>query len=156
VPASVAYPQELSLTVEATPGIDAALVEAGDAFDVEAMHELWEAALVASEVDGSRVWRHGDFHTGNLLTTGGRLGAVIDFGELGGGDPACDLIIAFTLMSAGTRATFRAALEVDEATWTRGRGWALATGLTAYLAYAAVDPRVAAQTTHQITQALAG
>ncbi|WP_439383094.1 aminoglycoside phosphotransferase family protein [Amycolatopsis lexingtonensis] len=136
------------------PATRSAIAETGDTFDAAAMTELWDAAL--AHRDGSPVWCHGDFHTGNLLTTGGHLSAVIDFGELGVGDPACDLIIAFTLMSAGTRATFRAALDVDDATWTRGRGWALATGLNAHTAYAAVDPRVAAQTTRQITQALAG
>lgn len=134
----------------------AAIAKVGDAFDAAAMTELWDAALAAPEWDRPPVWFHGDFHTGNLLTTNGRLSAVIDFGELGVGDPACDLIIAFTLMSAETRATFRAALEVDDATWTRGRGWALATGLNAYVSYAAVNPRVAAQTTRQITQALLG
>jgi aminoglycoside phosphotransferase (APT) family kinase protein len=133
-----------------------AIAQVGDAFDTVAMAELWDAALAASEGDHPPVWFHGDFHTGNLLTTSGRLSAVIDFGELGVGDPACDLIIAFTLMSAETRATFRAALDVDDPTWTRGRGWALATGLNAYISYAAVNPRVAAQTTRQITQALAG
>jgi aminoglycoside phosphotransferase (APT) family kinase protein len=102
------------------------------------------------------VWFHGDFHTGNLLTVDGRLSAVIDFGGLGVGDPASDLTIAFTLMSADSRAAFRAALGVDDATWTRGRGWALTTGLNAYTAYAAVNPRVAAQTTRQITEALIG
>ncbi|WP_340683241.1 aminoglycoside phosphotransferase family protein [Amycolatopsis coloradensis] len=134
----------------------AAITKVGDAFDTAAMTDLWDAALAAAEWDGPPVWFHGDFHTGNLLTTGGRLSAVIDFGELGVGDPACDLIIAFTLMTAETRATFRAALDVDDSTWTRGRGWALATGLNAYVSYAAVNPRVAAQTTRQITQALLG
>jgi aminoglycoside phosphotransferase (APT) family kinase protein len=89
-------------------------------------------------------------------STSGRLSAVIDFGGLGVGDPACDLVIAFTLLSAATRATFRASLDLDDATWTRGRGWALATGLNAYISYAAVNPHVAAQTTRQITRALAG
>ena len=134
----------------------AAIARAGDVFDTAAMAELWAEALAAPRWDRPPVWFHGDFHTGNLLTTDGRLSAVIDFGELGVGDPACDLIIAYTLMSAGTRRTFRAALEVDDATWTRGRGWALATGLNAYVTYAAVNPRVAAQTTRQITEALAG
>ncbi len=59
-------------------------------------------------------------------------------------------------MSAKSRAAFRTALDVDDATWTRGRGWALATGLNAYTSYAAVNPRVAEQTTRQITQALIG
>ncbi|MFI6702464.1 aminoglycoside phosphotransferase family protein [Streptomyces sp. NPDC050509] len=134
----------------------AAIAEVGGVFDRAAMTELWNAALGAPGWDRPPVWFHGDFHTGNLLTFEGRLSAVIDFGELGIGDPACDLTIAFTLMSAGSRAAFRAALGVDDATWTRGRGWALTTGLNAYTSYAAVNPRVAAQTTRQITGALIG
>ncbi|MEV7340742.1 aminoglycoside phosphotransferase family protein [Streptomyces sp. NPDC093544] len=134
----------------------AAIAEVGGTFDAAAMTELWDAALSAPGWERPPVWFHGDFHTGNLLTVDGRLSAVIDFGELGVGDPACDLTIAFTLMSAGPRAAFRAALGVDDATWIRGRGWALATGLNAHVSYAAVDPRVAAQTTRQITQALIG
>lgn len=125
-------------------------------FDAVAMTELWDAALGAPGWDRPPVWFHGDLHTGNLLTTEGRLDAVIDFGELGIGDPSCDLTIAFTLMSAGTRAVFRDVLGVDDATWARGRGWALTTGLNAYTAYAADHPRVAAQTTRQITEALIG
>lgn len=134
----------------------AAIAEVDGAFDTAAMTELWDAALSAPGWDGPPVWFHGDFHTGNLLTVAGRLSAVIDFGELGIGDPACDLTIAYTLMSAGSRAVFRATLGVDDATWTRGRGWALATGLNAYTSYSAVNPRVAAQTTRQITEALIG
>ncbi|UCM91723.1 aminoglycoside phosphotransferase family protein [Streptomyces marincola] len=133
----------------------AAIAETGGVFDAAAMTALWDAALSAPAWDRTPVWFHGDFHTGNLLTVDGRLSAVIDFGGLGIGDPARDLMIAFTLMSPGSRAAFRAALDVDDATWTRGRGWALATGLTAYTIYAAVDSRVAAQTTRQITAALA-
>ncbi|MER6951199.1 aminoglycoside phosphotransferase family protein [Nonomuraea sp. NPDC000554] len=128
----------------------------GTAFNTAAMTELWDAALNAPAWDHPPLWSHGDLHTGNLLTVGGRLSAVIDFGELGIGDPARDLIIAFTLMTPRSRAIFRAALGVDDATWTRGRGWALATGLNAYTSYAAVNPRVATQTTRQITQALIG
>ncbi|MEU8379899.1 aminoglycoside phosphotransferase family protein [Streptosporangium sp. NPDC048865] len=134
----------------------AAIAKVGGVFDAAAMTELWDAALSAPGWGRPPVWVHGDFHTGNLLVDGGRLSAVIDFGGLGIGDPACDLMIAFTLMSARSRAVFRAALGVDDATWTRGRGWALATGLNAYTYYAAVDPRVAVQTTRQITEALIG
>ncbi|MFF7199069.1 aminoglycoside phosphotransferase family protein [Streptomyces sp. NPDC008079] len=134
----------------------AAVARVGDAFDAAAMAGLWDAALRAPAWGRPPVWVHGDFHTGNLLTVDGRLSAVIDFGGLALGDPACDLMVAFTLMSAGSRAAFRATLGVDDATWTRGRGWALATGLNAYVSYAADDPRVAAQTTRQITQALTG
>ncbi|KIQ61576.1 hypothetical protein TR51_19735 [Kitasatospora griseola] len=134
----------------------AAVAALDGVFDGAAMTTLWEAALGAPAWGRPPVWVHGDFHTGNLLTVDGRLGAVIDFGGLGLGDPACDLTIAFTLLEAGTRTAFRTALGVDEATWLRGRGWALATGLNAYTHYAAVNPRVAARTTRQITEALRG
>lgn len=134
----------------------AAIAATSGVFDAGAMTELWNATLDAPCWEWPAVWFHGDFHTGNLLTVDGRLGAVIDFGGLGVGDPACDLMIAFTLLSAGSRAVFREALGVDDATWLRGRGWALATGLNAYTVYAAVDARVAAQTTRQIRAALAG
>lgn len=134
----------------------AAIAEVDGVFDAAAMTELWEAALSAPDWGRSPVWFHGDFHTGNLLTVEGRISAVIDFGGLGMGDPACDLMIAYTLLSAESRAVFRETLGVDDATWLRGRGWALATGLNAYNYYAAVSPRVAAQTTRQINQALIG
>ena len=134
----------------------AAIAAVDGAFDGAAMTRLWDAALSLPFSGRVPVWVHGDFHTGNLLTSGGRISAVIDFGGLGLGDPACDLMVAFTLMSARSRAAFRATLDEDEATWTRGRGWALATGLNAYTSYAHADARVAAQTSRQITEALAG
>ncbi|MET7319184.1 aminoglycoside phosphotransferase family protein [Streptomyces sp. NPDC005549] len=125
-------------------------------FDAKALTDLWNEAMAAPGWDRPPVWFHGDFHTGNVLTVDGRPSAVIDFEGLGRGDPARDLVIAFTLLSPATRAVFRDALGVDDATWTRGRGWAVATGLNAHVAHAAVDRRVAAQTTRQITQALFG
>ena len=133
-----------------------AIAETAAVFDAGAATRLWDAALEAPAWHGSPVWFHGDFHTGNLLTAEGRVNAVIDFGGLGIGDPACDLTMAFTLMSARARAVFRDRLGLDDATWARGRGWALATGLNAYTSYAAVNPGVAAQTTRQISQALLG
>jgi aminoglycoside phosphotransferase (APT) family kinase protein len=134
----------------------AAIAEVDGVFDGAALTGVWDAALSAPGWNRPPVWFHGDFHTGNLLTVRGRLSAVIDFGGLGVGDPARDLTIAFTLMSPRTRAVFRAALGLDDATWTRGRGWALTAGLNAYTSYAAVDARVAALTTRQITQVLIG
>lgn len=134
----------------------AAITAVDGVFDAAAMTSLWDAALDASEWQKPAVWFHGDFHTGNLLTVDGRLSAVIDFGGLGRGAPDCDLTIAYTLMTAATRAVFRDVLGVDDATWLRGRGWALATGLNAYTSYAAVNPRVAEQTTRQINEALIG
>lgn len=132
----------------------AAIAQVTDVFPAAAMTRLWDAALGAPKWGRPPVWFHGDFHIGNLLTVDRELSAVIDFSALGIGDPACDLDVAFTLMSSRTRATFRAALGVDDATWLRGRGWALTGGLNAYTSYAASNPRVAAATTREITAAL--
>ncbi|MFI2208814.1 aminoglycoside phosphotransferase family protein [Streptomyces sp. NPDC020141] len=129
-----------------------AIAALDDVFDARALTATWESALNAPPWDRPPVWFHGDLHTGNLLTVDGHLSAVIDFGGLGLGDPARDLMIAWTLLTAETRPLFRAALGVDDATWLRGRGWALATGLNAYTAYAPTNPRVAAQTHRQITE----
>jgi aminoglycoside phosphotransferase (APT) family kinase protein len=85
---------------------------------------VWDAALRATW-HGPPVWLHGDVSAANLLVSEGRLGAVIDFGCCGVGDPACDLTIAWTLFSGASRDAFRAALPLDSATWARARGWAL-------------------------------
>jgi aminoglycoside phosphotransferase (APT) family kinase protein len=92
--------------------------------DTAAATEVWDTALVATWQD-SPVWVHGDVSLGNLLVLDGRLSAVIDFGILGVGDPACDLAIAWTLFKGESREAFRAALPFDAGTWARGRGWTL-------------------------------
>ncbi|WP_244940435.1 aminoglycoside phosphotransferase family protein [Asanoa ferruginea] len=84
----------------------------------------WDAAL-AAEWHGRPVWFHGDVANGNLLVRDGRLAGVIDFGTSGVGDPACDLVIAWTFLDAPARTAFRTTTGVDDATWQRGRGWAL-------------------------------
>lgn len=132
------------------------IARTGHVFDAAAMTEVWDAAVSAPAWDNDPIWFHGDFHTGNLLTRAGRLSAVLDFGGLGIGDPSRDLMIAYTLLSAKTREVFRSALEVDDATWARGRGWALAAGLNAYVNYAAVNPWVEAATTRQVREAVVG
>ena len=92
--------------------------------DTERAAAVWEAALEATW-HGPPVWFHGDIASGNLLVRDGRLVAVIDFGTSGVGDPACDLVIAWTMFSADSRETFRRAVDQDSATWARARGWAL-------------------------------
>ncbi|MET9232380.1 aminoglycoside phosphotransferase family protein [Lentzea sp. NPDC003310] len=138
------------------PGTRRTIAAVAGVFDTGALTAVWDAAVAAPEWSGPPVWVHGDLHPGNLLTVDGRLSAVLDFGGLGVGDPACDLLIAWTLLPAPSREVFRAVLDVDDDTWTRGRGYALSTGLNAYSHYAATNPRVARATTHQITEALAG
>jgi aminoglycoside phosphotransferase (APT) family kinase protein len=86
--------------------------------------EVWEAAI-ATKWERSPVWVHGDVTPSNLVVRGGYLRGVIDFGSAGVGDPACDLVIAWTFLTDDGRETLRRALTLDEATWARGRGWAL-------------------------------
>jgi aminoglycoside phosphotransferase (APT) family kinase protein len=97
--------------------------------DVAAVTAVWEAALGAPAWDAPPVWIHGDLATGNLLAVEGRLSAVIDFGTLAVGDPAVDVLPAWKFLPDAARDVFRAALGVDDATWARGRGWALAGSL---------------------------
>ncbi|HEY2794557.1 MAG TPA: aminoglycoside phosphotransferase family protein [Micromonosporaceae bacterium] len=135
--------------------VRAAITAVASDFDAVALTRVWERALAAPAWDREPVWCHGDFHVGNLLMRDDRISAVLDFGGLGYGDPACDLDIAYTLMTPRTRAIFRAALDLDAAAWDRGRGWALAGGVNAHAAYAATEPRVAEQTRRQLTAILA-
>lgn len=121
----------------------AAISSLGDALDAGAATAAWEAALRSPAWEGPPVWVHGDLQPGNLLAVRGRLGAVVDFGCLGVGDPACDLMVAWNLFSAETRGVFRAALRVDDATWARGRGWALSVGLIALPYYRDTNPTLA-------------
>ena len=93
--------------------------------DTRAATAVWEAALEAPDWEREPVWFHGDLLSGNVLVEQGRLSAVIDFGGLAVGDPACDLMIAWSLFSGVSREAFRAEMAVDEATWLRGRGCAL-------------------------------
>lgn len=87
-------------------------------------------ALAASaQWDRPAVWVHGDPHPANLVVDDGRLRAVIDFGDLTSGDPACDLATAWLTFDAPTRARFRARVDAgsgwDDATWRRAQAWAL-------------------------------
>jgi aminoglycoside phosphotransferase (APT) family kinase protein len=102
--------------------------------DVDAATAAWKNALRAPEWQRPPVWIHGDLDSRNLLVEDGRLSAVLDFGSLGVGDPACDVMVVWKVLSADTRDIFRTALSVDEATWARSRGWALSQAVIA-LAY---------------------
>jgi aminoglycoside phosphotransferase (APT) family kinase protein len=106
---------------EARRSIDAV---AGD-IDAAGAHAVLDAAEAAGAALGPPAWVHGDVAPGNLLLHGGRLAAVIDFGCLAVGDPACDLVIAWAFFNGAARAVFRAEVAADAAMWARARGWAL-------------------------------
>jgi aminoglycoside phosphotransferase (APT) family kinase protein len=123
-----------------------------DRIDTATVTAAWERALRAPRWSGPPVWSHGDLSPGNLLTADGRLTAVIDFGGVGVGDPACDLLVAWNLLVGDARAALRAALDVDDAQWARGRGWALSVALIALPYYWVTNPALAANARHVIAQ----
>jgi aminoglycoside phosphotransferase (APT) family kinase protein len=114
---------------------------------------VWEAALNATW-HSPPVWFHGDVFATNLLVREGHLGAVIDFGCSGVGDPACDLTIAWTFFSGESREAFRAALPVGRATWARGRGWALWKALITLLRHMDTNPSEAGRARRVIDEVL--
>lgn len=141
--------------IEGDAQVRQSINQLGDRIDGEATLRLWEAALDAPAWSGEEVWVHGDLLQGNLLVVGGRLSAVIDWGGLNVGDPACDLQPAWSVFAGGSRTRFRAELEVDEASWLRGRGWALYQAVSALAYYWDTNPGMIRQGSHALAQVLA-
>ena len=101
------------------------------------------------------MWIHSDLLPGNLLVRDRRLFAVIDFAGVGLGDPAVDLIPAWSVLTRDARDAFRAALAVDDTMWARGRCWALSIALIALPYYVATNPPFATLARHMIDEVLA-
>ena len=113
--------------------------------DARRVEAVWDECLAAPQVGQGDVWIHADLMPGNLLVRDGRLVAVIDCEGLCVGDLSVDLMPAWNLLPAGPRDTFRRELAVDEAAWTRGRGWALCQAIVA-LSYYVETNKVMAET----------
>lgn len=92
--------------------------------DGKMFRNIWESGA-ETEWQRPALWVHGDISPSNLLLQDGDLNAVIDFGLLSVGDPACDLAIAWTFFDSKGRKTFHNHISLDEETWRRGRAWAL-------------------------------
>ncbi len=124
---------------------------------VRELRELWDVAVALPGWAGPAVWLHGDPHPANLLVTSEqpvRLAAVLDFGDLAGGDPATDLAAAWLVFDPAGRAVFQRAVDgVDRDTWGRARGWALCMG-SAMAARSDNDPRIGAIGWHALEQVL--
>ncbi len=119
---------------------------------------LWADAVTAPRWAAEPVWLHGDLHPANLLELDGALAAVLDFGDLTSGDPACDLATAWLTFDAAGRAAFRARTDrsrpADPGRWRRAAAWALVVA-SACLAHRDDDPVMAAIGTHTVRQLLA-
>jgi aminoglycoside phosphotransferase (APT) family kinase protein len=133
-----------------------AIAQLDGVIDSHAVTAAWDAALRAPAWPHPGVWIHGDLLSGNVLVDGrGRLSAVIDFGCMAVGDPACDVMAAWTLFAAEGREAFRCAVAVDDATWARGRGWALSFALIALPYYMHTNPVFVRDARHVIREVLA-
>lgn len=119
---------------------------------------VWAQACAAPAWDGPAMMLHGDLHPGNiLLAADGALAGVIDFGDVGAGDPAVDLAVGWLMFDAGPRRRFMGAFgpSVDGDTWARARGWALVLS-TAMLSNSDDNPRMFSVGEFGIRQVLAG
>lgn len=140
---------------ERDEGVRNAIAELGDRIDGAAALRSWEQSLVAPIWNGDEVWVHGDLLPGNLLVVDGRISAVIDYGGLNVGDPACDLQPAWNLFAGTSRRTFLTELQTDETMRRRGRGWVLSQALIALPYYWETNPGILAQALHALDLVLA-
>ncbi|MFE9204013.1 aminoglycoside phosphotransferase family protein [Micromonospora sp. NPDC007230] len=136
-------------------GVRRSVAQLGDRVDGAATLRAWQESLDAPTWDGPGVWVHGDLLPGNLLVVAGRLSAVIDFGGLNVGDPACDLQPAWNVFAGRSRERFRTELDVDDASWLRGRGWALLQAANALPYYWDTNPGIVRQASRALAEVLA-
>ena len=132
----------------------AAIHAAHGLIDVHAAQEAWRNTLSAPRWDGEPVWLHGDLIPSNLLLQHGRLHAVIDFGSVGIGDPAMDLIPAWSVLGPRGRAVFRRALAPEQGAWQRARAYALHQALRIIPYYAVSNPAFTAEAQRTVQQVL--
>jgi aminoglycoside phosphotransferase (APT) family kinase protein len=132
-----------------------ALAQLDGLVDTTAVCAVWDAALRLPARDRPDVWAHADLMPGNLVLTDGRLTGVLDFPTVGKGDPAVDLIVAWNLLPASVRPAFRTDVQVDDATWARGRAKALSIAVIALPYYLNTNPLMADNARYTIDEVLA-
>lgn len=120
----------------------------------ENLDRLWRELAATPDWTGPPLWLHGDLHGSNILTRDGRINAVIDFGDITGGDPATDLAVAWIVLDEPSRAYFRALVPHDDDTWDRARAWALSFAVF-YLDARDDDPVMGLMGDHTLAQVLA-
>lgn len=154
-PAPGAPPAGRKLLAELDAGTRVSIAKAADVIDAPAALAAWESSLQAPVWNGQPMWIHADLLRPNLLVADGRLRAVIDFGSVGVGDPATDVIPAWAVLGPTGRAAYRDALGVDDGTWHRARGIALTQAAALIPYYAVSNPAFAALGQRTVEQVIA-
>ncbi len=120
------------------------LEQLAELVDARRVRAMFDEFLDVPDWTGEPVWLHGDLHSANVIVTDGAISAVIDWGDVTAGDPACDLAIGWMLFGDDDRTMFRAAAgaraAIDDATWRRAEAWALHFAVM-YLAHSADSER---------------
>lgn len=132
-----------------------AIEQCGSLIDARRVSAIWTRAVQLTPWQGQPVWIHGDLLRPNLLVREGDIVAVLDFGGVGIGDPAFDIIPAWAVFNRPGRAAFRAALSVDGATWQRARAYALHQALLIIPYYVETNPEFVALALRTVEQILA-
>ena len=131
------------------------IVEADDIQDRDKVLAAWEDSCKASVWNGHSVWIHADLLRTNLLVHSGRLSAVIDFGGVGIGDPAFDLIPAWSIFNFEGRKIFKNSINADKDTWLRARGYALHQAVLIIPYYRVTNPQFVIQAKRTLVEILA-
>jgi aminoglycoside phosphotransferase (APT) family kinase protein len=103
----------------------ASLAAVSPGVDWERVLGLWRSA-VAAPLDTAETWIHADLHPKNVLVDGGRLVAVIDWGDTCLGDPATDLAAVWMHFPVEHHPqVWDAYGEISSPTLLRACGWAV-------------------------------
>lgn len=135
-------------------GTRAAIEAARNLIDARAALEVWDDAVQSAAWESKAVWIHADLLRPNILTRARSISSIIDFGAAGVGDPAADVIAAWSVFGSAGREQYRSVLKVDDETWRRARGFALHQAVIAIPYYVETNPRFAALARRTVEQVL--
>ena len=128
-----------------TDWVRTSIARSAHLIDPGAATSVWDRAIAARPHAGPASYVHGDPVPGNLIVRDGRLAGLVDIAEPTFGDPASDLVPAWTVFEADAQDDFRAAMDAEDAVWERGRGWAFEMAIGALHYYEHTNPVFFAQ-----------
>ncbi len=124
----VHVPAKLTAPIDAIATQDETTRPKVHAIGSKALDDAWAAAVDSPTPKRGHVFIHGDLMPGNLLLTDdgkkARLTGVVDWASAGVGDPALDLLPAWSCLTSRTRGTFLSALGAKDDEIARARGYA--------------------------------